>query len=118
MNRTVKLLDYNSEELKFNIISKENGQDALAFFESEVNAKREIVGVIFDLTIPDGMDGKETIKEIRKTNLVIPAFVTSGYANDFVMINPREHGFTASICKPIRLSKLSDLLNNHMQTTT
>jgi CheY-like chemotaxis protein len=89
-----------------------DGQSAVDFFASETKANRPVTGMIFDLTVPGGMGGKEAIEKIRKLNTDIPAFVASGYAVDPIMKNPSEHGFTASICKPFRKSELSEMLNN------
>jgi CheY-like chemotaxis protein len=44
------------------------------------------------------MGGKAAVEEIRKFNKEIPIFVMSGYAEDSIIKNPVEHGFTASIC--------------------
>jgi CheY-like chemotaxis protein len=57
------------------------------------------------------MGGKETITEIRKLNSKIPVFVVSGYADDPVMQNPSEYGFTASICKPFIRNELVEMLS-------
>jgi CheY-like chemotaxis protein len=70
--------------------------------------------MIFDLTVPGGMGGMETVKEIRKVNKELPIFVTSGYAENSVMKNPGEYGFTASIVKPFTIAELSEMLNNHL----
>lgn len=103
------------ETLGYVVVSKENGKEAVDFFEAETRANRKITGMIFDLTVPGGMCGKEAIKEIRKTNAEIPAFVASGYADDPVMKNPAAYGFMASICKPFRKSELSEMLNKFIK---
>jgi PAS domain S-box-containing protein len=103
------------ESLGYIVVYKENGSAALDFVAAEFKAKRKIAGMIFDLTIPGGMGGEEAIMKIRKYDLITPAFVTSGYAEDPVMANPNEHGFMASICKPFRKSELSEMLNKHMK---
>jgi PAS domain S-box-containing protein len=103
------------ESLGYSVVSKENGKDAIDFFASEIKTNRKIVGMIFDLTVPGGMGGKAAIEEIRKTNTEIPAFVASGYADDPVIKNPSEHGFTASICKPFIKSEISGMLNKYMK---
>jgi PAS domain S-box-containing protein len=102
------------ETLGYSVVSKENGKDAIDFFASETKAGRKITCMFFDLTVPGGMGGKAAIEEIRKSNKDIPAFVISGYAEDPVMKSPAEYGFTASICKPFRISDLSEMLNNHV----
>ena len=93
----------------------DNGKDAAALFVAEINARRPMAAVLLDLTIPGGMGGREAVAEIRKIDAEIPVFVVSGYAEDPVMANPADYGFTASICKPFRKSDLSGMLNKYMK---
>jgi CheY-like chemotaxis protein len=80
-----------------------------------MKANRNIAGMIFDLTIPGGMGGKETIEEIRKICTDTPIFVSSGYSADPIIAHPGEYGFTASISKPFMMSELSAMLEKHMK---
>lgn len=102
------------KSLGYVVISKENGKDAVDCFLSETKANRKITGLVFDLTVPGGMGGRAAIAEIRKVNKQIPAFVASGYADDPIMKNPAEYGFTASICKPFRKNELVEMLNRYL----
>ena len=101
--------------LGYTVVRKNNGQEAIDFYHSETKSNRTIVGMIFDLTVPGGMGGKAAIEEIRKLNKDIPAFVASGYAEDPVMKNPAEYGFSASICKPFMRKELTEMLNSYMK---
>jgi CheY-like chemotaxis protein len=103
------------ESLGYSVVGKADGKDAIAFVADEVKANRSIAGIILDLTIPGGMGGKETIKEMRQLSPAIPIFVTSGYAEDPVMANSKEYGFTASICKPFNMSELTEMLGKHLK---
>jgi len=93
---------------------KERGEEVLAFYHELLKQNRNVMAMIFDLTIPNGMGGKATITELRKLNKDVPVFVASGYAEDPVMSNPKEHGFTASICKPFRLDELKKMLDENI----
>ena len=99
----------------YTVVGKENGKDAIDFVTTEIKAQRKIKGMIFDLTIPGGMGGKEAIAEIRKLCPETPVFVASGYADDLVMANPEDYGFTASICKPFTIIELAEMLNKFMK---
>jgi len=101
------------ESLGYNVVSMTNGADALDFFKAEFKAGRKVAGMIFDLTIPGGMGGKETIKEIRKICLETPVFVSSGYSEDPIVAHPQDHGFNASIRKPFMMTDLSEMLEKH-----
>jgi len=103
------------ESFGYTVVLKENGRDALDYFYREHQAHRKLAGMIFDLTIPGGMGGKETIAEIRKIDSDTPAFVASGYSEDPIMANPELYGFNGSLCKPFMKQDLSDMLEEYMR---
>jgi CheY-like chemotaxis protein len=70
--------------------------------------------IILDLTVPGGMGGKATVREIRKVNSVIPVFVASGYSEDAAIANPEEFGFTAGLEKPFSISELAQMFEKHL----
>jgi two-component system, cell cycle sensor histidine kinase and response regulator CckA len=90
-----------------------NGQEAVDYYRSAVDSGREITALIFDLTIPGVMGGKEAAALIRKFDTAIPIFVCSGYADDPAIANPTAFGFTASMVKPFRIADISALLNKY-----
>lgn len=100
--------------LGYRIITKKEGKEAVDFYQDELNAGRTIDAMFLDLTVPGGMGGKETVLHIRAIDPHIPVFVASGYAEDPVMSNPDEYGFTASICKPFTVKELSETLEKHL----
>jgi PAS domain S-box-containing protein len=99
----------------YSVISCTEGRTAVAMFANEMKNKSAIVAMVFDITIPGGMGGKAAVKEIRKLNPGIPVFVASGYADDQVMKNPAEYGFTDSINKPFSIMELSEMLSKHLK---
>ena len=56
--------------------------------------------VILDLTVPGGLGGKETLKELLGIDPQVKALVSSGYTNDPVMTNYRKYGFSGVMPKP------------------
>ncbi len=102
------------ESFGYTVVLTSRGEDAIDFCATEAKANRELVGMIFDLTIPGGMGGKEAIREIRKIYPATPAFVSSGYSVDPVMANPQAFGFNASLPKPFTIEELSDMLETHL----
>ncbi len=97
----------------YTVVIKEHGQEAIDYFVEQTN-KENVAGMIFDLTIPGKMGGRDAIVEIRKISQSVPVFVASGYASDPIIANPGNYGFTASLCKPFRKAELTDLLNRHI----
>jgi DNA-binding NarL/FixJ family response regulator len=67
--------------------------------------------VILDLTVPGGMGGKETIKNLLKIDPQVKAIVSSGYSEDPIMAEFTRYGFVGVISKPYRVSEMSNLLN-------
>lgn len=68
--------------------------------------------LIFDLIIPGGMGGVEAIKEIRKIDKGVIAFVTSGYSHDPALAEPEKFGFNGSIPKPFKVKDIKNIVDN------
>jgi two-component system cell cycle sensor histidine kinase/response regulator CckA len=103
------------ESMGYSVICKPEGKEAVAFYRSETKAHHRFAAMIFDLTIPGGMGGIETVAEIRTLNKEIPVFVVSGYSENSVMTNPARYGFTASIPKPFTITELSEMLEKYLK---
>lgn len=65
-----------------------------------------------DLTIPDGLSGKDAIQEILKIDPAAKVIVSSGYSKDPVMANYQQYGFKAAIAKPFLLAELNKALTD------
>lgn len=104
------------ESFGHSVVCVENGNEAIDSFNKADGEKHEFVALILDLTIPGGLGGKEVIKEIRKVDKDIPVIVASGYADDPVIANPAQYGFTASISKPFRKRELAEILKKCLKS--
>ena len=98
------------ESFGYEVILVKDGTQAIEAFTRSLESGSTVAGMIFDLTIPGGMGGKEAIGEIRKRSATVPVFVTTGYADDPVIANPHEYGFNGGIAKPFTIQELSRLL--------
>lgn len=98
----------------YDVICKENGEGVIEYLKSSTCERCSIKAMIFDLTIPGGMGGKETIEKVREIDKNVPVFVSSGYADDPIMAKPEKYGFTASIGKPFKIAELVELLNKYL----
>ncbi len=102
------------KNLGYSVECRKEGKETLDFFIEETKAGRPFAAMFLDLTIAGGMGGREAVAELRTLNARLPVFVSSGYADDPVMANPGNFGFTDSICKPFKMEELAALLNRHL----
>ncbi|MBN1982418.1 MAG: PAS domain S-box protein [Chitinivibrionales bacterium] len=101
------------ESIGYTAVLCSNGSEALALVEQTENIESPFVAYILDLTVPGGRGGIEIARALRTKKIQVPIIVASGYANDPVMAQPREYGFTDSIRKPFCKSELVALLKKY-----
>jgi PAS domain S-box-containing protein len=82
------------------------GEDAIQKYRDAMQSDRAFDAVILDLTVKGGMGGEETLTKLLEIDPEVTAFVSSGYAEDTVMENYREHGFAGAIIKPYNIDEL------------
>jgi DNA-binding NarL/FixJ family response regulator len=83
-----------------------NGEEAIALYQ-----ERAYDVVMLDLTIPGGMGGKETIKELLKIDPNVKAIVSSGYSSDPIMGEYQQYGFKDVIAKPYGIEELGEVIH-------
>lgn len=66
--------------------------------------------VIMDLTVNEGIGGREAIKELLKIDPNARAVVSSGYAGDPLVLNFQKYGFVGALIKPYTMDELRNLL--------
>lgn len=89
-----------------------NGEEAINSYQEMQKQGTPVDLVIMDLTIPGGMGGQEAAQKLLQIDPQAKMIVASGYSNDPVMANCREHGFVASIAKPFDMRELSNILTS------
>ena len=78
-----------------------SGEEAL-----ELLGKREFDVVILDIKMPGGMDGIETLKEIKKVQPLAEVILLTGHASVESSIEGMRLGAFDYVLKPIRLEEL------------
>ena len=100
----------------YSVTTASGAMEAVALYKQALASGTFFDLVILDLTIPGEPGGKEVIKDLQALDPQVKAIVTSGYADNFVMINPTAYGFKGAIVKPYIASDLrkivSEILNN------
>lgn len=66
--------------------------------------------ILMDLTIVDGMGGRETMERLLQLDPEVKAIVSSGYSTDPIMSRFRDYGFVAALDKPYKLNELNAIL--------
>ncbi|MDJ0802423.1 MAG: PAS domain S-box protein [Desulfobacterales bacterium] len=106
-----KLVSKMLEKLGYEVALAEDGQQTLALYRQALDAGKPFDAVILDLTVPGGMGGKETMRQLAAVNPHVRAVVSSGYSNDPVMANYIDYGFKAAVKKPYRVQEMSRILH-------
>ena len=94
------------EDEGFNVISSSNGYEALKLIESEAP---DIV--LLDIWM-QGMDGMETLKEIKKDSPFLPVIMISGHGNIETAVKATKMGAFDLIEKPLSIDKVILAINN------
>ena len=98
------------EALGCQIVTTEDGAQAVEAYREALEAGRPFDAVILDLTVPRGMGGRRAVRLLRELDPQVRAIVSSGYSNDPVMARAAEHGFVGVLPKPYTLDELRDTL--------
>lgn len=98
----------------FVVITTKDGTEAIEEFTQGLDGGNKFDMVILDLTVPGGMGGKAAVDEIRKLDKNIPVIVSSGYAEDPIVQNPVEYGFTDSLKKPFLIRDLMNMISKYL----
>jgi two-component system cell cycle sensor histidine kinase/response regulator CckA len=96
--------------LGFSTHGASNGEEALALFHAARSEGRPFQLVILDLTVVGGMGGKETLAALRSIDPAVKVIISSGYSDDPILADYREHGASGVLPKPYRLAELKSVL--------
>ncbi len=88
-----------------------DGDEAIALYKKALGTSKPFDAVILDLTIRDGMGGKESVRKLLEIDPNVKAIVSSGYSNDPVIGNFRDYGFCGIFTKGNTTKKLIKTLH-------
>lgn len=105
------LLRRTLEKASFEVVETGDGTETLRQYQEAMHKGSGFDLVILDLTIPDGMCGRETMLHLRRIHPQVLAVVSSGYRDDPVMKDCAAYGFAAALPKPYQVEGLLQVVN-------
>ncbi len=97
--------------LGYKVSTARDGNEALEMYRRAQAEKNPIDLILMDLTVQGGMGGKRAVQEVKTIDPEAKVVVCSGYSNDPVMAEFKDHGFQGAIQKPFRPEELHALLS-------
>ena len=108
---TLEVLNY----LEYEVMFARDGEAALGLYKNEKEAGRPFDLVILDLSVPEGLGGKETIALLKAYDPAVKAIVSTGHSNDPVVLDFMQYGFSGRLSKPYKISDLKELLEQQIK---
>lgn len=96
------------QRLGFEVLTARDGCEGLQVYRTH---RHDIAAVVLDLTMP-GLDGVETMRELRRIDSDVPVLLSSGYGQVEGTERLAGQTFTGFVAKPFSLEKLSQALLN------
>ena len=94
-----KLFEINLKKLGYEFIFADNGADAISIYKQSFENDKVVDIVILDISIPEGIGGKEVSEEILAIDPNAKLIVSSGDAYGPEMTNYQDYGFVAMLEK-------------------
>ena len=104
--------------LGYEVVCASDGVEAIEHYQRARAAERPFSIVMVDLTVPGGMGGFETVQRLRALDPDMKAVVSSGYSNDPILANYKQHGFSGVIAKPYQMAELDKVLQEVIDLPT
>jgi CheY-like chemotaxis protein len=99
------------ERLGYEVEFAKDGAEGIRAYEQAMKRKQLFDMVIMDLTIPGGMGGRETIKELKTLDPEARVIVSSGYSDDPIMFDYKAYGVSGVVAKPYRIDDLAEVIH-------
>ncbi len=91
----------------YEVIEASNGEDAIQLYKDHARSGRAPDVVLMDLTLPGGLTGSETAREIRAFDPAAKLVATSGSVTDELLRVFLDEGFIAVLPKPYEAGALT-----------
>jgi CheY-like chemotaxis protein len=112
------ILDVTLEVLRFleyDVMFARDGTAALDLYKHEKEAGVPFDLVILDLSVPEGLGGRDAIALLKAYDPAVKAIVSSGYSNDPVVQEFAKYGFSGRLSKPYKINDLKEILEQQIK---
>ena len=92
-----------------------DGRQAIDLYLAARNQGRPFDILLFDLSVPGGMNGAQALAEILKTSPSVKAIVSSGYAKDENSFDFKANGFKYFMQKPFKFEDLNAVIRTLLE---
>jgi len=100
------------EYLGYEVVVVSEGSEAVAIYNHFREAGKDFCAIILDLTIPGGMGGEKVMRKILEMDPSAKGIVSSGYADDPILKQFREQGFSGALAKPYTVEQMRKALRD------
>lgn len=111
----LKTLEKMLNKLDCSCETTKKGEDTIQAFQNGILNKKSFDLGIFDLTIPEGLGGVETLKQILKIDPNFRSIVSSGFSHKDPLNQFEEFGFKSVLKKPYTIQELFKAIQNCMK---
>ncbi len=98
--------------LGYSVTTCTNGEEAVTLYRVADESGTPFDAAILDLSIPQGMSGKDAAEQILTFDPNAKLIISSGYSQDPVVTGYRKYGFIAAVNKPYTIQELGQKLNS------
>jgi PAS domain S-box-containing protein len=103
--------------LGYEVQTAADGAEAVEAYLRAMESGRPFTFAIMDLTVPGGMGGLEAARAVLAIDPDARLIVSSGYSNDPIMSEYRDHGFRGVIPKPYEPALLGRTVQDALSKT-
>ncbi|HEX9593930.1 MAG TPA: ATP-binding protein [bacterium] len=97
--------------LGYTPVPARDGAEAVRLYRQAMRSGERFAAVILDLTVPEGMGARATIKKLLAIDPAATVLISSGYAHDPAVTDYARHGFRGALPKPYTLAELGKALH-------
>ncbi len=107
------ILDVTKEVFRFlgyEVMFAREGGAAVDLYNQEKGRGAPFDLIILDLSVPDGIGGKEAFEKLHAADPGAKIVISSGFTNDPMLTDYASYGLSGVLAKPYRITEIKALL--------